>query len=147
MAPAFNPIDYSSALEAAGVTREQAAVHAKALSCVLVDVVFAHDLNKLEANLRKEILQCEERVTLRIESARSELSTRIDGLRTTVDAKFESVDAKFKEMKCDIERLRTETNSRIDVISTEMVIYRWALGISMAMNATTLALVTKLLLT
>ncbi len=139
MAPAFNPIDYSSELEAAGVAKAQAAVHAKALSSVLVDVVFAHDLSKLETNVRKEILQCEERLTLRIDSVRTELSARIDGLRI-------SVDAKFMEANCNTERLRTETNSRFDAMRTELVIHRWALGILMAMNATTLALMTKLLL-
>jgi hypothetical protein len=128
MAPAFNPIDYSSALEAVGVTKAQAAVHAKALSSVLVDVAFAHDLTKLETNLRNEILQCEERLSMRIDSVRTELS------------------AKIMEANCNTERLRTETNSRFDAMRTELVIHRWALGISMAMNATTLALVTKLLL-
>jgi hypothetical protein len=178
MTPAFNPIEYSSELEAAGVEKAQAAVHAKALSTVLADVVYTHDLVKLEGNLRKEIQHSEEKLTARIESVRTDLGARIDIVQTSLNAKIDSVrssldivrieldtarkesnarfmevDVKFMEVNTNVDRLRmetasqfVETNSKFYSLNVEMVIHRWALGILMAMSATTLALVVKPLL-
>jgi hypothetical protein len=107
MAPALNPIDYSTELEAAGVSRQQAAVHARALGTVLDDVAFTHDFSKLEGNLRKEIQHSEEKVTARIESARTDLSARIDIVRTELEAKIASVrtglDAKVEWVRAELE--------------------------------------------
>ena len=192
MTRAFNPIDYSSELEAAGVDKNQAAVHAKALSTVLADVVYTHDLAKVETNLRKEIQHTEKKLSTRIESVRTDLGARIDVVKASLDSKVDSVrgelkifqkesDIRFVEVNSNIERLRmetasqfgevnskfaeinsrftnmdarfteidarfTETNSKFYPLNVEMIIHRWALGILMAMSATTLALVVRPLL-
>ena len=164
MTPAFNPIDYSTELEAAGVEKAQAAVHAKALSTVLADVVYTHDLVKLEGNLRKEIQHSEEKLSARIESVRTGLGARIDVVQASLDSKISAVqgeikvakaetNARFAEVNTNIDRLRTETvsqfaeaNSKFYSLNVEMVIHRWALGILMAMSATTLGLVVRPLL-
>lgn len=164
MTPACNPIEYATELEAAGVEKGQAAVHAKALSTVLADVAYTHDLVKLEGNLRKEIQHSEEKLTARIESVRTDLGARIEEVQTSLDSKIDSVrtelkvvrtetNGKFFKVNSNIERLRmettsqfVETNSKFYSLNVEMVIHRWALGILMAISATTLALVVKPLL-
>ena len=160
MTPAFNPIEYSSELEAAGVDKAQATVHAKALSTVLADVVFAQDLAKVETGLRKEIRHTEEILSARIESVRTDLGSRIDVVKVEVNANIERLrietssqfietNSKFTEMNSkftDINSRFTETNSKFYSLNVEMVIHRWALGILMAMSATTLALVVRPLL-
>ncbi len=146
MTPAFNPIDYSSDLEAAGVDKSQAAVHAKALSKVLADVAYTHDLVKLEGNLRKEIQHSEEKLSTQIESVRTDLGARIDvaqaGLNAKMDSRFANIDAKFT----NIDARFTEIDSKFYSLNVEMVIHRWALGILMAMSGSTLALVVRPLL-
>ncbi len=160
MTPAFNPIDYSTELEAAGVEKAQAAVHAKALSTVLADVAYTHDLVKLEGNLRKEIQLTEEKLTSRIESVRTDLGSRIDIVRMELDTVRKETNARFMEVNTNIDRLSmetaskfietnakfTEVHSKFYSLNVEMVIHRWALGILMAMSATTLALVVRPLL-
>ena len=153
MTPPFNPIEYSSELEAAGVDKAQATVHAKALSTVLADVVFTQDLAKVETSLRKEIRHTEEMLSARIESVRTDLGARIDKVHVEVNANIERLrietssqfietNSKFVEMNSKF----TETNSKFYALNVEMVIHRWALGILMAMSATTLALVVRPLL-
>ena len=185
MPSSFNPIDYSRELEAAGVEKGQAAVHAKALSTVLADVAFTHDLVRVEGSLRKEIQHSEEKLATRLESARAELvskmeATRIESkaqfldvnsnverLRMETTSQFAAIDARFAEMNAEvnarftemtseftevsakfteIHAKFTETNSKFYPLNVEMVIHRWALGILMAMSATTLALVVRPLL-
>lgn len=117
MTPAFNPINYSSELEAAGVEKSQAAVHAKALSTVLADVVYAHDLAKVETSLRKDIQHSEEKLTARMESVRMDLGARIEVVHANLDSKIDSVrneveiarkktESRFVEVNSNIERLR-----------------------------------------
>lgn len=153
MTPPFNPIEYSSELEAAGVNKAQATVHAKALSTVLADVVFTQDLAKVETSLRKEIRHTEEMLSARIESVRTDLGARIDKVHVEVNANIERLrietssqfietNSKFVEMNSKF----TETNSKFYALNVEMVIHRWALGILMALSATTLALVVRPLL-
>ena len=192
MPSSFNPTDHSRELEAAGVEKGQAAVHAKALSTVLADVAFTHDLVRVEGSLRKEIQHSEEKLATRLESARAELvskmeTTRIESkaqfldvnsnverLRMETTSQFAAMDARFTEMNAEVSSRLTEMNSEFTEINAkfteinakfteinakfteknskfyplnvEMVIHRWALGILMAMSATTLALVIRPLL-
>jgi DNA anti-recombination protein RmuC len=164
MTSAFCPIDYSSALEAAGVSKAQAQAHAKALDTVLADVAYTHDLAKVEGNLQNEIRQCEERLTLRIDGFRIELNANIEQVRTELNAKIEQVrtelNAKIEQVRTElnakIEQVRAELNAKIDVltartdarfdaISAELVMHRWVLGLLVAVSGTTLALVARLM--
>jgi len=117
MTNAFNAIDYEHALTAAGVTPEQAAVHAKALGHVLSEVAFCKDLNTVESNLRHAIGQSEQRLTLRIEAVQTELSARIEKVRAELIARIERVET---GLNARIERVETELIARIERVETEL---------------------------
>ena len=160
MASEFNPIAYSSELESAGVPKEQATAHAKALVNVLADVAFSRDLVKLESNLRKEIRECEERLSLRIDMVRADLIARIDALRTVLDARIDILEARLTQveagiraemmaLRAEMTELRAEmTVLRADIgsVRTELVLHRWVLGLVLALGTANLALTIRLIL-
>jgi len=135
----FSPIAYSSELESAGVPKEQAAAHAKALISVLADVAFSRDLVKLESNLGKTIRGCEERLILRIDMVRTDLSGRIETLRTLLEARMEILDARLTQVEAG---LRAEIGS----VRNELVFHRWVLGLVLALGTANLALTIRLIL-
>ncbi len=164
MANEYNPIRYANELESTGVPKEQAAVHANALTSVLADVAFARDLVKLEGNLRREIRECEERMILRIDLVRTDLSARIDAVRTMLDAKIDLVRTELgarmtkfaaelrtemAELRVEIAELRVEiAELRASIVSVrhELVLHRWVLGLVAAIGTANLALTIKLIL-
>ena len=128
MTSEFNAIDYTNALESTGVPKDQAKVHANALTRVLADVAFSRDLVNLENNLRKEMRECEERMGQRIDLVRTELGTRLTELEV--------------ELRVDIAVLRAEIGS----LRNELVLHRWVLGLVVALCTANLALTAKLML-
>lgn len=172
MTNVFSAIDYEQALTKAGVTPEQAAVHAKALGHVLSEVAFCKDLNTVESNVRHEIGQSEQRLILRIEAVHTELNARIDKVRTELDARIESVRSELSarierveaeliariegvrsELNAKIDKFWTELNARIDILEArvaaverELVIHRWLFGLVITLQMATLGLVIRLTL-
>jgi len=168
----FNAIDYEHALTAAGVRPEQAAVHAKALGHVLSEVAFCKVLNTVESNLRHDIGQSEQRLTLRIEAVQTELSARIEKVRAELIARIERVETELiarierveTELNARIESVRSELNAKIETFWTglsaridileasiaaverELVVHRWLLGIVITLQMATLGLVIRLTL-
>lgn len=128
MTSEFNAIAYTNELESTGVPKDQAKVHANALTRVLADVAFSRDLVKLESNLRKEIRDCEERMGQRIDLVRTELGARLTKLEA--------------ELRADIAVLRAEIGS----LRYELLLHRWVLGLVVALCAANLALTAKLIL-
>jgi chromosome segregation ATPase len=164
MTSEFNAIDYTNELESTGVPKDQASVHAKALSRVLADVAFARDLVTLEGNVSKQIRECEERMILRIDSMRTDLVARIDMVRTQLDAKIEAVKIELgarlttmeAELRAEIAAIRAEIGSvraeigsvraEINSVRNELVLHRWVFGIVIALSTANLALTVRLLL-
>ncbi len=89
---AFDPLEYARALESSGVSREQAEVHAKAMT-----QVFVHNMDAL--------------VT------RDYLDTRFTEFATRIEAKMErrfaQVDARFGEMDAKMDRRFAEADASI----------------------------------
>ncbi|PLW68577.1 hypothetical protein [Pseudohalioglobus lutimaris] len=89
---AFDPLEYARALESSGVSREQAEVHAKAMT-----QVFVHNMDAL--------------VT------RDYLDTRFTEFETRIEAKMErrfaQVDARFGEMDAKMDRRFAEADASI----------------------------------
>lgn len=93
--PKFDPIDFASRLEKAGVPREHADLHAQ-------EVVGIHyDILVMEEQFRTEI------AALRDEFAklRADIDKRfaeIDKRFAQIDTRFAEVDVKFEQMKVDL---------------------------------------------
>src|SRR5882762_6050777 len=82
MATRFDPIDYLQQLEAAGVSRAGAEVHAKTLVHLVSDcIVLPVDLTELEHNLMHEIKALEMRLELMIRESEQRLDARITALQ------------------------------------------------------------------
>ena len=136
----FNALDYAQQLQAAGVPKEQADVHAKILADVLEKVAFARDLGKTEAGLKHEILQSAERVMHGTELVNTSLSSRMEQMRIALNARIEQVGI---ELNARIEQIRIELSAKIDTteasLRSELKLHRWMLGTVIAFNIAILA--------
>ena len=107
---AFDPLEYARALESSGVSREQAEVHAKAMT-----QVFVHNMDAL--------------VT------RDYLDTRFTEFETRIEAKMErrfaQVDARFSEMDAKMERRFAEVDVRFARINVLLGVILVAVAIPM----------------
>jgi chromosome segregation ATPase len=153
MSTSFCAAQYASELEASGVDRQQAAVHARTLEALATEVAYARDLTRLEDALRHEIRQSEERMGARMDAMYVKLSARISEVETTLTAKVEGLRAEFNALRSEFNALRSEFNAlrtevtaKIDAMKAEFVVLRWAIGALAAVSLTTLGLVLKIAL-
>lgn len=130
----FDPLEYSSELEAAGVPHEQAQVHARALVRVLAEVPCMRDLSRMQTELK-------EFVTMKIDALRSELVACMANLRAEVFAEIAELRAEISELRAEISELRSQVKS----IKYELVIHRWLFGVVVAMQGATLGIVLRTL--
>jgi len=92
---AFDPLEYTHALEASGVPREQAEVHAKAITAM-----FIHNFDAL---VTKDYLDT------RFNEFETRVGARFDSMASDTDRRFASVDARF-------DSLETHLESRMDLL-------------------------------
>jgi|GEM_PF-4499133 len=130
----FNVISYEQELEAAGVPKEQAAVHARALGQVMTEVAFSSDLKTVEHYLRQEIFNSEQRLSERLEAVRETLNAKIDAAKIELNAKIDLI-------KLELGIL----SGRISAVERELTVHRWLFGLVITLQAGTLAAVIKLL--
>jgi hypothetical protein len=124
----FNAVHYASELEAAGVSSDQARVHANAFVQFAGDLAYAADLKNLE-----------ERFSRDMHSMREELR----------DLKDE-----VKELKLEFRAFVTATEARLTAlethvarIDTELKLHRWFMGLSFSlMLSVQVATLAKLLM-
>ena len=90
---AFDPLKYTHELEASGVPREQAEVHAKAMTAMF--------LHNFDALVTKDYL----------ESRFSEFETRVEA---TMDRRFMDVDKHFVDMETKLDKRFSEVHSSMD---------------------------------
>ena len=93
VAIAFDPLEYTHELEASGVPREQAEVHAKAMTAMF--------LHNFDALVTKDYL----------ESRFSEFETRVEA---TMDRRFMDVDKHFVDMETKLDKRFSEVHSSMD---------------------------------
>lgn len=123
----YNAIDYAQQLEAAGVSKAQAEVHAKALELVVSHCADVHDV--------KTELSCE--ITELGTGLRSEIAKVDSGLRAEIAKTETKLRAEMHEMEM---RLRTEIHEvearltrRIDIIDQKLRFQQWINGLIVAM--------------
>lgn len=126
----FDPLEYRSELEAAGVPPVQAQVHAKILGRVLAQVPCMRDLEKMHSELR-------DFVTLKIEALRAELIACIENVR----AEVATLRADVAILRADVSTLRAEIKS----VKYELVIHRWMFGVVVAMQGVTIGMVMRVM--
>ena len=93
VAIAFDPLEYTHELEASGVPREQAEVHAIAMTAMF--------LHNFDALVTKDYL----------ESRFSEFETRVEA---TMDRRFMDVDKHFVDMETKLDKRFSEVHSSMD---------------------------------
>jgi hypothetical protein len=96
---AFDPLEYTHELEASGVPRKQAEVHAKAMT--------ARFLHNFDALVTRDYL----------DTRFTEFETRVEA---NMDRRFSEVDQRFTEMESCFDRRFTEMESCFDRRFTEM---------------------------
>ena len=103
---AFDPLEYTHQLEAQGVPREQAEVHAKAMTAM-----FIHNFDAL---VTKDYL----------DTRFSEQSVRMELLATDVDRKLEllsaNMDSKLDLLSVDMDSKLAEMDSKLSLLSSDM---------------------------
>jgi DNA repair exonuclease SbcCD ATPase subunit len=124
MTSQFDAITYAQELEAAGVPKAQAEVHAKTLAHVVDEcVVSSSQLMGVKRELENKISELETRLRAEIRETEARLTSKIDIGAAQLKAQIEASEA----------RLRGE----IDKLRNELHFYKW-------MNALTLALIVGL---
>ncbi|NHZ98094.1 hypothetical protein [Massilia sp. CCM 8734] len=123
MTSKFDALAYTKRLEDAGVPRDQAEVHATALTEVVGEFVCRQDLLRLESSLRHDIEESEKRVVLYINVVKTELTAKIDRM----DAKIDSVDGK-------VDSLRREFEARFKAIEHDLTVSRCLSGLIISLN-------------
>ena len=117
----FDPIDYVQQLEAAGVPKAQAEVHAKTLDHLVSScVACSHGLNLI----RQEIHSLEEKVSLRFEALEERMRLQFEALEIKLTGQINALDTKFTGQ---INALDTKFTGQITQL-------RWMLGTVVAMN-------------
>ncbi|RLA55444.1 MAG: hypothetical protein DRQ65_01355 [Gammaproteobacteria bacterium] len=96
---AFDPLEYTHELEASGVPREQAEVHAKAMT--------ARFLHNFDALVTRDYL----------DTRFTEFETRIEA---TMDRRFGGVDKRFTEMETNMDMRFGEVDKRFTEMETNM---------------------------
>ena len=105
---AFDPLEYTHQLEASGVPREQAEVHAKAMTAM-----FLHNFDALVTKdyLDSRLNELDVKVGARMDK-------RFADMESSIDKRFAvggfSIDKRFADMESSIYKRFTESNSSVD---------------------------------
>ena len=108
---AFDPLEYTHELEASGVPREQAEVHAKAMT--------ARFIHNFDALVTRDYL----------DTRFTEFETRIEA---TMDRRFGEVEKRFTEMEANMGRRFGEVDVRFERMEGKFLLMYWMQGLTMA---------------
>ena len=129
-AVAFDPLEYTHQLEASGVPREQAEVHAKAMTALFLhnfDALVTKDYldsrfnefeTRVEAGMDKRFADMEVAVDKRCTDLESRIDKRFVDMEVAVGKRFTDmesrIDKRFVEMEVAVDKRFTDMESRID---------------------------------
>jgi hypothetical protein len=132
-AVAFDPLGYTHELEASGVPREQAEVHAKAMTAM-----FLHNFDALVTKdyLDTRFTEFETRVEVKMDNRFNAMETSVDqrfnAMETSVDKQFAEVDKQFTELESKMDRRFDGLELRFERIRGDFSKIYVMLGISIA---------------
>jgi replicative DNA helicase len=109
-AVAFDPLEYTHELEASGVPREQAEVHARAMTAR-----FIHNFDALVTTdyLDSRLTEFESRVDKRFTESEVRVDKRFTQFEFRMDKRFSEVDVRFNALEARLD-------SKIDKLSGDM---------------------------
>ncbi len=107
-AVAFDPLEYTHQLEASGVPREQAEVHAKAMTAL-----FLHNFDALVTKdyLDSRFNEFETRVEAVMDKRFADMEVAVDKRCTDLESR---IDKRFVDMEVAVDKRFTDMESRID---------------------------------
>jgi len=132
-AVAFDPLGYTHDLEATGVPREQAEVHAKAMTAMFLhnfdalvttdylDTRFTEFETRIEANMDKRFNAMEASVDQRFSAMEASMDQRF----SSVDRRFSSVDQRFSSVDQQFLGLESRMDVQFATINTELRWLKW----------------------
>jgi hypothetical protein len=115
----FDPLEFTHELEASGVPREQAEVHAKAMTAR-----FLHNFDALVTRvyLDTRFTEFETRVEATMDGRFGEVDKRFTGMQVTMDGRFAEVqvnmDRRFGEVQVNMDRRFGEVDKRFTEMGT-----------------------------
>ena len=124
---AFDPLEYTHQLEASGVPRAQAEVHAKAMTAMF--------LHNFEALVTRDYLDArfnafETRVEANLEKRLAEFTRDIDKRFTGMDGRFTGIDKRMAAMEADINRRIAEVDVRFERMEGRFNLVYWMQGLT-----------------
>ena len=114
---AFDPLEYTHELEASGVPREQAEVHAKAMTAR-----FLHNFDALVTRdyLDTRFTEFETRIEATMDRRFGGVDKRFTEMETNMDMRFGEVGKRFTEMQANMDRRFAEMKASTDSEFMEM---------------------------
>ena len=132
----FDTLEYARRLAEAGIPADQADAHAQALSDALATAsVTPAELVLVRSELLARMDMLKSEVYARIDLLKVEIDARLDRLNIEIDARFERLNV---EIDGRFERLYIEIDAKLRPL-------RWLLGVALAGQLVTLALVGMIL--
>ncbi len=119
---AFDPLEYTHELEASGVPREQAEVHAKAMT--------ARFIHNFDALVTRDYLDTRfTEFETRIEATMDRRFGEVDKRFTETEA---STDGKFKEMESSLGKRFAQVDVRFERVEGKFLLMYWMQGLTIA---------------
>ena len=150
----FDTLEYARRLAEAGIPADQADAHAQALSDALAtasvtpaelvlvrsELLARMDMLKSELLAQMDLLKSE--LLAQMDLLKSEVYARIDLLKVEIDARFD----RFRvEIDTRLDRFEVEIDTRFERLEAGLRQVRWLVGLALAGQVATLALVGMLL--
>ncbi len=128
-----HPLEYTHQLEASGVPRAQAEVHARAMTAM-----FLHNFDALVTKdyLDSRFNEFETRIEAKMDKRLAEFAEGIDkrftGMETDINWRFAEIDKRFTEMQTDISRRFAAVDVRFERIDGKFNLVYWMQGMTIA---------------
>ena len=129
-AVAFDPLGYTHDLEATGVPREQAEVHAKAMTAMFLhnfdalvttdylDTRFTEFETRIEAKLDKRFSAMEASVDRRFSAMEASMDQRFSAMEASMDQRFSAIEAsmdkRFNAMETSVDKRFSAMGASVD---------------------------------
>ena len=133
---AFDPLEYTHQLEASGVPRNQAEVHAKTMTAM-----FLHNLDALvtkdylDSRFNEFEMRLESRLDKRLDMRLAEFAAVVEKRFTGIDKRFTEMDKRFAEIDkrfAEIDKRFADIDVRFERIEGKFNLVYWMQGITLA---------------
>jgi polyhydroxyalkanoate synthesis regulator phasin len=129
----FNAVHYASELAAAGVSSDQARVHANAFVQFAGDLAYAADLKNLEERFSRDMHALRDELRTLKDEVR-ELTLEFRAFVAATDKRFAALEARVTALEAHVAR-----------IDAELKLHRWCMGLGFSLSLSLqLAILVKL---